>query len=189
MGVVDYDDPGWAHVVKALLPWRWALRRRISETNGLASLRMAFGGVVLSLWPFALVLFMIQSSKPRSAPGRDRLVATVVLVVGAAAFLLIRWIRNRPLRHDDHSGLAESYRGSVLIGIALAETPALVGFTGSFFIADIWPYLLAAAISTGLLLWIAPGRREIERRQRQIQEQGSPLSLGAALVQAPAGQR
>jgi hypothetical protein len=183
---VDYDDPGWAQVIKGLLhPWRFVLRGRIRAMNGLAALRLAYAGIVLSLWLYPFVLFMVQSDQSRSARGRAGAVATVVFVVSPVVLLLLGWIRIRPLQIDEPSGLAQSYRRSVFTGIGLSEVPALVAFIGSFFIREIWPYLLGAAVSTGALLWIAPGRRDIERRQHQIQEQGSPLSLGTALLQSP----
>jgi hypothetical protein len=79
--------------------------------------------------------------------------------------------------------LAASYRAVMFIGIGSANSAALFGFAGIFMGGNFWLYLLAFALP-GLAL-ITPTRADIERRQRQIEAQGSSHSLLDTLIEIP----
>ncbi|HEV8621350.1 MAG TPA: hypothetical protein VGR33_00445, partial [Actinomycetota bacterium] len=66
-----------------------------------------------------------------------------------------------------------------------ANSAALFGFVGVFIGGSFWLYLLGLAFALPGLALIAPTRADIERRQRQIEAQGSSLSLLDALIDIP----
>lgn len=81
----------------------------------------------------------------------------------------------------DARSLAESYRSNLLLGIALNQAPLLLSFLLCFITDELWPYLLDLPFYLIGMALIAPGRRNLNRRQKQISAQGSALSLGRAL--------
>lgn len=81
--------------------------------------------------------------------------------------------------------LAASYRGVMFIGIGFADSVALFGFAGIFIGGKFWLYFLGLAFALVGLALIAPTRADIERRQRQIEAQGSTLTLLEILMRPP----
>jgi hypothetical protein len=71
------------------------------------------------------------------------------------------------------------------IGVGVASAAALWGFVGVFLGGSLWIYLVGLAFGLVGLGMIAPARRDIERRQREITAAGSPLSLLDALISVP----
>jgi hypothetical protein len=67
--------------------------------------------------------------------------------------------------------------------------PALTALAGVLLVGSLWIYLLGFNFSLGGLVWIAPTRGDLERRQAEITASGSPLSLLDALLTTPFGKQ
>jgi uncharacterized protein YybS (DUF2232 family) len=82
---VDYDDPGWRHILKPstfLLPSLGLrlMRRREGQVDGITGMRTIYIGLLTSLWLFAVVLLFIVPSNRWFAVEGARWVALVVAV-------------------------------------------------------------------------------------------------------------
>jgi len=157
------------------------VRRWRKERNGLIVLRNVFLGLLVSLFLFVFALSFI-------APwdgGDERWVPWAVVVIGIVSLAWVARIRRRPLLTTSPEALARYYRALFFIGLGVAAEPALLGFLGVFQGGSAWIYLVGLAFSLVGLWMIAPTRRDIERRQREITATGSPLSLLDALISVP----
>ncbi len=105
-----------------------------------------------------------------------------VLVLGLVCLAGVAYLNRRPLRTEDPNHLAGSFRASFFIGVGMAESAALFGICGIFISGSLWIYLVGLPFALAGYALIAPTRSNIERKQRQIQAIGSPLSLGHALL-------
>jgi hypothetical protein len=157
------------------------LRARRAETNGLIPLRSVFLGLVAPLLLFIVALSFIG---PWDG-GDEGWVPWAVVVLGIASLAYVARIRRRPLPTTSPEALARSCRALFFIGVGVAETAPLWGFAGVFLGGSAWIYLLGLAFGLVGLWMIAPTRRDIERRQREITAAGSPLSLQDALISVP----
>jgi hypothetical protein len=157
------------------------LRARRAETNGLILLRSVFLGLVAPLLLFIVALSFIG---PWDG-GDEGWVPWAVVVLGIASLAYVARIRRRPLPTTSPEALARSYRALFFIGVGVAEAAPLWGFAGVFLGGSAWIYLLGLAFGLVGLWMIAPTRRDIERRQREITAAGSPLSLQDALISVP----
>jgi hypothetical protein len=90
---------------------------------------------------------------------------------------------------QDPRSLAISYRAIFFVSAASAVTPVLAGICGVFIGGSLWVALEGLAFTVPALALVAPTRSNIERRQREIDALGSPLSLGQALMDSTAPRR
>jgi F0F1-type ATP synthase membrane subunit c/vacuolar-type H+-ATPase subunit K len=182
------EDPGWGpsikHAFLATVPFwgRVIVRRRGRGEPGLIAMRTMYLGLVL-----ALPLWVVAFSFLAPWDGSDEGVAPyIVVVAGAAALGLTVGVRQRSLSASSPRALAGRYRSRMFIGIGIAETTALISIVTTFVIQNsLWLIVLGVAFSlTGL--WVAaPSRRNLDRDQDRLREQGSPISLVAALNSTP----
>jgi len=98
---------------------------------------------------------------------------------------MVAQVRSRKVDITSPQKLTASFMSKMFIGIGYAESAALVAFVGAFVMSTLWIYFVGLASSTLNLALVAPSKREITRRQEQIAAQGSPLSLGQALMEIP----
>jgi hypothetical protein len=182
--MADYEDPGWRHTFKSLIPIAGPIivRRSRQGTNALLSLRMIWVGIFSSLFLIGFVLFFVIEPSRRFKTDQASWFPAVVAILGVVTVAVIRRHRSRPLDCQSVSSLIVSYRVRFLIDHGFAQAPALAAFVGSFLMGTWWIYLLGLAFSLSAMLLVAPTRREIDRRQEQIAAQGSSLSLGRALM-------
>jgi F0F1-type ATP synthase membrane subunit c/vacuolar-type H+-ATPase subunit K len=156
------------------------------NADAVTATRMIWIGLVLALFSYAFVLsFIIERSRWFATDGTGH-PWMVVGLTGLVSVALVRWISTRPLDVRDQRALAKSYRSSLFMGIGFGEAPALIAFVLTFVTHTLWVYLLGLGFSLIGLTLIAPSPRNIRRRQDQITASGSPLSLGAALLEPPA---
>jgi hypothetical protein len=187
---MDYDDPGWESIVKrislGLIPVIGPLLilRRRQQADGLTAIRFIYAGIVLALWLVPIVLLFIVPTDRWFATDRPGWLVAVV-AAGVISLAFVQWTRSRPLDATSPGRLAATYRGTFFIGIGVAEASALVGFVATVVSDSLWPYFIGLAFSTSGLLLVGPSKREITRRQEQVQAQGSPLSLGRVLMDIP----
>jgi F0F1-type ATP synthase membrane subunit c/vacuolar-type H+-ATPase subunit K len=189
---MDYEDPGWRPALRrsALIHIPivgLVLLRRSGgiSGNGITALRAVYVGLVNAVWLMGFVLLFIVPRRQWFDLGRTNSFFWVVLGVGVTSVSYVQVIRGRPLNTSSPTALSASYRTQLFIGLGVSEAAALAGFVGSFLMGTWWIYLLGAILATIGFILIGPSRREIARRQEGIAAQGSSLSLGKALVEAP----
>ncbi|HEY3208797.1 MAG TPA: hypothetical protein VGL18_03260 [Actinomycetota bacterium] len=152
-------------------------------TGGLKPLRVVFASLFLSLFLFLLMLTFIA---PRSDGEADPIwIPLFVGAYGAVSVALVRWTMMRPLDVRSARTVAGSYVSTVWLGIGLAQSPALFGFVSVFITGDLWLYVEGLVFATLDMVLIAPTRRNIDRRQRRIEADGSSVSLLEALMATP----
>jgi hypothetical protein len=136
----------------------------------------------------SLLLFWIAFSFIADWDGGDEgRVPWAVLGFGCLAMVGIAWVRRRPLVGTNPAALVGAYRTQFFISLGLALMPALTALAGVLLVGSLWIYLLGFNFSLGGLVWIAPTRGDLERRQAEITASGSPLSLLDALLTTPFG--
>ncbi len=152
-------DPGLAHV------------------NVLARARVVFWVIVACV----LVLLVVGLLLPGEARGEFGWLTALVAGLGVIVAAVSWRIRRRPLRGDDGPALARSYLARMYLGIALAEIPVAVGFAGTL-VADVpWPLVTGVGWSLVALSFVAPTGSDVDRRQAQLADAGSAISLREAL--------
>jgi ribose/xylose/arabinose/galactoside ABC-type transport system permease subunit len=109
-------------------------------------------------------------------------IALVVILLGLIGVVLAIVISARSLDLSDAAKLAASYRVQLFLAFALNEIPLLIAFIVCFLRGEWWPYLFDLPFFLVGMTIIAPGRNNLARRQRRIQEQGSGLSLVRAIA-------
>jgi len=194
VAMANYEDPGWRPVFRAMgrqwLSFGMSSRRRTREVRSggmLVPIRLIVLGVVMAVLLFVQMLTFIES---RLAPDAGRAwVSWAVLAVGLIFVAALGVIRARPLDASSGERLLTTYKASLFIEIGLAEAPALLGLAVSLLVRARLPYLAGLGPSLAGFALLAPTRRDIERRQQQVDEQGSTLSLGRLLTtpREPAG--
>ncbi|MDP9295089.1 MAG: hypothetical protein M3O88_00135 [Actinomycetota bacterium] len=179
----EETDPGWGPAVRLV-----ALRitplflipvfRRRRATDGLVAFRTVFLGLVAALPLYVILLAFDRTWNDGSVPPRV-LVALVTLGIGS--LVLVERSRSTPLDIESPERLAESFRSRTFAGIGFAEAPALLAFVAVLVSGNLWPYMIGLGFSLVGFWLIAPGARELARRQKEIASRSSPLSLVAAL--------
>jgi len=187
---VSDEDPGWRPLLWrapiSLIPVFGLLYlRRRRPSDALTEFRFVWLGIVVSLWLFAFVLLFVVPTDRYWKTDRDLWLTFIFLAVALVSLVRLQALRNSNLDVSSLQKLAASYRGKAFIGIGWAESPALAAFIATFFVHALWIYLLGAVVATLELIWVGPTKRELARRQEQISEQGSSLSLLAALLERP----
>jgi hypothetical protein len=188
MTPMTQEDPGWWPSLRGL---RWhgipilgtlmMFRPTRKETNGLVALRSVFLSLVAALLFLVVALSFI-------APwdgGDEGWVPWEVVVIGIASLAGSPGSDGGPLRTTSPEAIARSYPALFFIGAGVAEAAAMWGFVGVFLGGSLWIYLVGLAFGLAGLWMIAPTRRDIERRQREIIAAGSPFPLLDALITVP----
>jgi hypothetical protein len=163
-----FEDPGWG-------PSR-ASRR--ANSPGLIALRFRF----LSLLLAPLFLLVVLAPTLGKFGHVDWSIALFVTLLGLIGVVLAIVISARSLDISDAAKLAASYRAHLFLAFALNEIPLLIAFILCFLRGEWWPYLFDLPFFLVGMAIIAPGRNNLARRQRRIQEQGSGLSLLRAIA-------
>ncbi len=185
------EDPGWRRSLVGLImlvPGISLLvaQHRAGQVDGLVLLRTVYLSFVSALVAIALVVAVIPGipADPETSQGLG--VATIiVVVVGLVSLLGVRQFSNRALECNSEEDLAESYRKSFFLGVALADLAALVAFVASFVVGAGWLYLLGAAFSAIGFVQLAPTIGHLARRQEDLSRAGCKFSLRAAVGRLP----
>ncbi|TMK84747.1 MAG: hypothetical protein E6G44_09295 [Actinobacteria bacterium] len=159
----------------------WA-RTRMKGMDRITSTRLIFAGVVATLPLFAFVLLFVIPSRQWFRSAGDNWFIGVALGADLLSLAAVQRVRSRRLDTSSAERLASSYLATLFVGIGRAELAGLVALVGTFVMGTLWIYLVGMVVAIIGLLLVGPTRREIARRQEQIAAQGSPLSLGAALM-------
>jgi hypothetical protein len=186
LAVDTYDDPGWRTVLRYAplwlvpIPFLYTVLLRRTAGDGVTRLRSVYLRMITVPFMILVVLYVIRD---RSLPQRDPWMPAAVAVVGLAGVVASYWVRHRRLPNPQtERALAGGYVGTLMIGISVAELPMLAGFVGVFLTHRLWSYLVGMGFSLVCGAMIAPTKADIERRQVELTERGSKLSLGVALL-------
>lgn len=145
--------------------------------GALARARIVFWSIVVG----AVLLLVLGLVMPGEAKEGFGWLTALAAGVGAIAATAAWWIRRRPLRADDEPGLARAYVARVMLGVAIAEVPVAVGFAGTLVADEPWPVLVGVGLGLAALSLVAPTSADVDRRQAQLADAGSTLSLRDAL--------
>ena len=177
---MPYEDPGWRKALVSLVPGFGLLAaRRAGE--GITRARILFLAYSSSVVYLGVLLVFIVDGPPKDGawPG------VVVGLLGIGGMIGIRWLRRQPLIGKDNRAVAGGFLSALIIGVAFAVTPAVMGFVLSIVQQARWPYVLALPFTLAGMALVAPTRAEIERRQQQMNERGSSIDLGRSLLESP----
>jgi hypothetical protein len=185
------DDPGWRPSLAGLLLFMPGLsivlaQRRSGRADGLILLRTVFLSFVSALFFVGVVVVVLLGITSGSlTDGGAVPAAALVAAVGMAGLFVSHLIGQRPLDCGGVQALAESYRKSFFLRIALAELAALVAFVASFLVGAGWLYLLGAVFSAAGFAGLAPTAGRLAQRQEDLERAGCPLRLADAVRRLP----
>jgi MFS family permease len=156
------------------------MKKREMRPSGaqLQSLRCVFLSLIVGLWLCGLVLLLIPEGHERQLLPTSLGVAAFGVLSAAYVHLLA----SRPLAGADSAGVATKYVTIFFIQIGLAEAAALAGFVATFLAGSRVPYAVGLAFSMVGFFELAPSKRNIARRQEQLDAQGVPVNLLRALL-------
>jgi predicted permease len=109
----------------------------------------------------------------------------ISIVSGLYSIGGVLWARSRRLDTSNPAALAGTYPATLFVGIAMAQSAGLIGFALSLVAETIVPYLVGLGFAIIGLALTGPTRANLSRRQQQIRNEGSSLSLVDALMAAP----
>jgi hypothetical protein len=175
-GPANGSDPGWGAVIDRILR-----RRGPRGRDGLTVLRLVFLTLLAAGLVILYVLTIVGESVGSPTPERAVLMAALgVYAVGVALLM-----RRRTLDPSSAAALADAYRANFFLAFALIEAALLTSFVFVFVLDALWPYLVCLPFWLIAMLLIAPGRRDLARRQQELMATGSPLSITQSLMENP----
>jgi hypothetical protein len=117
--------------------------------------------------------------------GNEGWVPWGVVAAGCLAIIGITLVRSKPVRGVTPTSIANAYRSQWFISFGFAMSPALFGLCGVLIRGSLWIYVPGLMFTLAGLAWIAPTRRDIERRQGELDAAGIQISLLNALMTTP----
>jgi hypothetical protein len=186
--VNDEADPGWGQALRkmgwTIIPFLGLVtgRRWARGLGGLTIIRTVFLSLIVSNLVF---LEAFRFVVPWDG-GDEKWVPWGVTALSCWALLGLELLRRRTaLSIESETSLATAYRARFFIGVGLAESAPLSGLAATFIAGSLWVYLIGLAFGFVGLWRIAPSQRNLSREQAHLREQGSSLSLVAALNAQP----
>lgn len=155
--------------------------------SSIRAIKKVFLGTAAAIVVIVIVTWFLSregsNDDPSTSPG---LFVALVAGVGVVDLLLIRLaLRRTPSPGTDAQGVVTWFVSVTFLGHALAMTPFLVGFVGSF-VANEWTLVLSALPFAALGLWlVAPTRRRIDAAHQQLARAGISVDVAAALDSRP----
>lgn len=144
------------------------------------AIRVVFSAFVAGVVMFGIVT-MVTVATAKTKPADQSLALPVVVLCIAGALLLVAVKFRKPLDASSEGTLSSTYRGRVIIRAAIAEGAALLGIVGFLVAAKWWMVPVVVLIGVVGFSSTAPTAGAIRREQEQLQAQGCPFSLTAAL--------
>jgi hypothetical protein len=158
--------------------------RVVRRRDTLTVLRAVFVWWVVAPFLFLFGLVQINPERSGQAPVWMTILFAVYSIYGLASFV---WARKRPLVPDTPELAAALYRAKFFLRLGLALAPSGMGFALMFLAGRLLFSLAGVAISLLALALSAPTQGDIERHQRQINAEGSSVSLLQALLSPSPG--
>ncbi len=171
-------DPGWPIDWLTLVPGVFLIRSRRAGVDGLVALRQLFAAFSVGVAATSVVVVVLAQGPGPTQP--QWTFGVLLLVIGAAS--VTACTRAGPsLDCGDDASLVESFRARFLIGLAFAESAALLGFVAFFLTGQEWMYFAGAAM-TAVGFWrLAPTAAHLDQAQAVLRAAGCTRSLVAAL--------
>ena len=146
---------------------------RSEPRGGISALRSLFFSLLTAggLLVFVTTQIVDELGAPVGLP------AATILTIWVVGLVVIGTVRRRPLEVTTAEALARSYRTQFFVSFICADAPLIASVVISVLRGELWPVLVGGPAFAVSMLAIWPGRHDVERRQRQITAQGSPLQL------------
>jgi hypothetical protein len=164
-------DPGWIPAFRY-----WLSPRRASPSNTLIEMR-AIVVIAIALLTILSVFVILALSVTRMTG----VLVPIVAAAGCAGLAVSIRGRDRTLDGRDPVALASTFRSSTMRGMTYSWSGAFTGVALGLLGGGILTYILGAFTTAMGFLLVAPTRAELGRRQDALTQQGSSLSLLAAL--------
>lgn len=167
----------------AFIPFALFFRARARDGEPrIVVIRTVFVAFIGALLLFAVVLMFMHPLVSRQPVP---VVVYALLAVGAVSLSFIPWMKRRLLNCcGPPDELAQTYASTFFLGIAFAESPALLAFVATFLAEALWPYLVGMAVSFVGFGTLAPTATRIGRLDDSLSARGCPHSLRAGLFSA-----
>jgi len=138
-------------------------------------LRRLYLKLLLTLPEFGIAFAFIEPWK-RDRSAVPWIVAVVAIGIVCIGSLAVR--SHRPLPNaESPNKLAGAYRAELFIGIGLAEAPALFGMAIGLYAGQLKTVFVGMSFALVGFWIICPDKRDVARRQAEIDASGSQLSL------------
>jgi hypothetical protein len=172
----DPRDPGWA-------PARRLVSRLFRAGDAprlpIVTIRAIYLAFLVLLAILVVVRFGIGSGDGDMQPGTA---FTVLVALAALETSMVFATRRRPIGGTEPEDFVATYRASVILRLAYAESIALAAFVLSFLTGDPMTFYAGVALSVPAYLLAAPTGRDITRQQEQVTDAGVGVDLMAALL-------
>lgn len=183
---IEPEDPGWRPILRrlplvlifpAILFWR-AFRHQRTGPHILA-LRAIFLAYLMGI---IYILSVLPQVLPLRGTGGQMIPAIVLLCAGSVVTIVgTQLVCRYSLPCKNEATLRATYGVISFIGIACAEAAAMSGFIAGFIVGGFGPYLVGLVVSLIGFLMVAPTRRAVHRRDRQLASRDCGASLRNAL--------
>lgn len=128
----------------------------------------------------ALVILGIAVVVAPGARQADGLVPLFVVLIVVPVVVPL-WLRRRPLRSEDATGLRVEYATRLSVMVGSAQAAAALAFGGVLFTGYLWLLLLGAAVVAWIVVAARPTDERIAAHDARLRERGSPTTLSDAL--------
>ena len=173
----------WAPAIRAL-PRLWAAERPMPRIRLLRVITLAIVAEMVVLGIVLLFLVDLGAMAPTGWLYGWAGITALSLPLG----FYTRARRNEHIVRTAKEGDAYGfYRIRMLIGVAIAEVPALAGFLISFPADSMIPYLAGLAVSLVRIAQYGPTRADVAELQGWFDEYQDPLDIAAVLMRPTGG--
>jgi hypothetical protein len=154
------------------------LRAKRRPTDGLSIFRRIFILVAKAFLIIGVGFIFIEPWSGQNVP--DWTIASFVVLAIVSVSIAV-WRRRSPVRGDTPPELRRSFARKLFTAIGAGELFLAATLAATIRWNRLWIGVSGLAVAYLDLLLVAPGRRELARRQREITAAGSTLSLISAL--------
>lgn len=163
----DPRDPGWGSMLQP-------------RSGGLAVLRAVFIAFVTTPLAVLIGLSFVDVTETRFDPGTA---IAILAAVGGMTVSLGGLLKNRLLRGETSAEVAGSYRTSMFVLLALAETIVSAGVLLFLLSGSLLIYLVALGLAVPAYVQAAPTGRDISRQQELLNGRGVNADLLGGLLE------
>lgn len=168
-------DPGWgAQLTGMFIPSR---RTALAGSPALTTIRFLWLAFAYALVAFAVVLAFISPGDPSVVGWLPWGIVGWAAVIHLVAIPVVLRRMATPPPEAAEPDLLITFRDAMLLGVALSESIALIGFVAAFLTSSLWVYLMSLALALLGLVRVGPFQRTFERCDLRLQEQGSVLRM------------
>ncbi|MEO5723629.1 MAG: hypothetical protein ABIQ39_01515 [Ilumatobacteraceae bacterium] len=175
------DDPGWkirwSLLPAGLMPHLYFMRRSVSGTHELITIRSLFVGYCLALTAVGGVRAVLGDfDKPQHTQ-----LAVVTSVVIGLALVVFQHLLPLRLNCSSAAALRATYRSRFFLRAAIVNIAAIIAFVVSLQLGAWWTYFVGFGCALVGLADLAPTKHRVVAEQDRLVREGCSLSLIAAL--------